>query len=179
MEQHNAGKVYLEILAALWVTLFFPVEYKYLKYVTLGQFASRVWKFIYSSAIISGIILVCSFLWGMVPSVVDDSSFKSFMQAVPDFVWFIIGTAYMTWTLKGDVIEFPKLDRSQWVVLNVFLIVGVGIGELSEEYLGHINTWCVLVALGNAFVTYDSLIETGKSNFSPKEPTAQPASESL
>lgn len=165
MEPHTASdKAYIEIAVGLCVLLEFPVEYKFLKYVDLGQFARRLWTFLYSSLILSAVILVGSFLWGLLPSIGGDSV-APFFRSFPNFVWVIVFIAYFSWSIRGKVFTFPKMDWEQWLVFNIAVGSGIGIGAFAVESLPDPGGLCVIVILVNALITYSDLIETGKSNY--------------
>jgi hypothetical protein len=160
MTAQSEMTVLVAVLGALWITAHFPIEYRYLKYVTLGQFGKRLWRGFLGCL---GWSIGLSVL-NLLPTLSPDSSFSTFFKELPDFVWFVLLTGYFTWSLGGTTLEFPKLKHGQWIVLNIVLIVAAGLLDLSWEALPHIFTGFVYILLWQAAEMYETLVEAGRSN---------------
>lgn len=165
---------FLEATAfTLWVSSYFPIEYKYLRYVDLGQAASQFGKFLLMSI---GLSVVASLYWYLLESTTGWSSpsVRAFFQAIPHFIWFLIYVGYFTWYLRGHKIEWPHLTFKQWMVLNVAISVSSGVLLFSATYLPEPAWQCTCAALLSGYWMYYRLLEIGKANYQSRTKETDP-----
>jgi hypothetical protein len=157
------------VLFAVWVASTFPVEYEYLKYVDLGQLATHFKKFLVACIGWCVGAVVFWYLYELIPVAADDSLFSSMIKAIPDLVWFIVWTSYLTWSLRGQTLAFPKFSFKDWIVLNIVMAAAAGILLLSKEFVPNIVVLCIAIVLWSALEAYRNLIQTGKINYRLKK----------
>ena len=158
MADAHPCSILVAIVYSLWLCSFFPPDYKYLKYVNLGQFATRLKKF-----------AIGCLAWSIVPIVTvfipPESDHHSWVNSVPDAVWYIGLMASLTWWLRGQKLEFPVLNAEQWVVLNSIVVVVAGTFALSNYYLPQAGIASVFIVIWKSLEMFVSLAEIGKDNY--------------
>ena len=153
------------VAVAIWIAFQFPPEYHYLKYVDLGQFTKQVGKFLLESFGMCLFVVALSFIFHWDDASTHDSFIDSIINAVPIFIWFIVLTGVLTWILRGQSIQFPKLNVKQWLVINLMIAAAAGTLVLVEPYLSHVVSACLAMVMWVAFESYKKLIEIGRMNY--------------
>jgi hypothetical protein len=147
------------MVVLLWALM--PLEYNYLRHVSLEQFAKQ-FKRCFVDWLLGSLIVCVIFL---IYQAVHIPSFDlSVSLPVPKPIWFIVGVLLVTWILRGQKIElcFPKATPKQWVLFNVIILVGMAMLLVVRNFLPDIAKICVLVAALQSFLLYEKLIEIGK-----------------
>lgn len=144
-----------------------PVDYEWLRYVTLGQFVKRVGSYLvlWVGISVSFVLISLAFTYlGQATQAANESWLGSAIGLVPSFAWFIIILGLLTFTLSGESIAFPEVNLKQWLVLNIVLSVFIGLIYLASKINHDPAAMCAIVGVYEAIPTLRDLIEIGKKN---------------
>ena len=156
----NTSPSLLELVVfTLWLFSTFPYECEYLRYVNLAQFAKVLGQY----------LLACigwaAFLWilSLTPLSGSEPWFPS-LKFVPQYIWFVLIMAFLTKIMHRFKLVFPKLTRTQWLVVNLFIVTITAIFVISKYYLPLPALDFLAIAIWQAVERYDALIKIGKVN---------------
>jgi hypothetical protein len=149
------------LLVALFIASRFSVEYTFLKYVDLGQFARLLKNAALEWLAFAAFYGVLLFIESLFPSTTQ----SSFLREIPLEVWFVPAVAVLTWLFRGTKITFPETNVRQWVVLNLFIFGMAAVMFTASFFLPENMLIFVALALWEILTMYVHLIETGKDNY--------------
>lgn len=159
--------VFEAVVAALWFYCYLPADCTPLKYVTLGESASRLWKALLAWAGWSTFFGVCIYFE---PAPSPNSIFREIEDGIPPFAWFIIAIAAVSWSLRGLKLELRAITVREWLFMNALLIVAAAFCVLIVTIFDNKYVTLVsLIGIWRALHLYAELVAFGKAKVTTED----------